>query len=153
MFGYIYILKCPIDGLIKYVGLTKNPKKRKSQHRCYSENTDRNFRYNSWKRKLKEVGQRPIFEIIEETQICNLSDREIYWISFYKQNFDIFNLTIGGEFNQISENHNSNFLKGKKLEDYYGLEKANDIRSKIGLKGDKNPNYGGKSCTDVWRVK
>jgi group I intron endonuclease len=153
MIGYIYILRCPMDQQVKYVGLTTNPNKRKNQHRCYSESAAKNHGYNSWKKSLMCINERPIFEIIEECEIELMSQREIFWISFYKKEFELLNLTEGGEYNLISENHNSKFLKGKKLEDYYGLQKANEIRQKIGLKGEKNPNYGGKNCTDVWRER
>jgi group I intron endonuclease len=153
MISCIYSLRCPLDNQIKYIGLTSNFNKRKSQHRCFSEKMSKNSRYNNWKDKLKSLNQRPIVEIIEMVDRSDLSEREIYWISEFKKNFDLFNLTTGGEYSMISENHNSKFLKGNKLEDYYGKEKAEEIKSKIGLKGENNPNYNGKSCTEEWRKK
>ncbi len=66
MVGYIYLLKCPLTEEVKYIGLTRNYKKRKSQHRCYSESMSKNHQYNKWKDTLKLSGKRPIFEIIEE---------------------------------------------------------------------------------------
>lgn len=149
----IYSLKCPLDGQIKYIGLTCNFNKRKNQHRCYSEKMSKNNRYNKWKDTLRLNNQRPIVEIVEIVDKELLSEREIYWISKFKESYDIFNLTNGGEYNLISENHNSKFLKGKKLEDYYGIEKSIEIKSKIGLSGSRNPNFGGKSCTEEWKIK
>lgn len=153
MISCIYSLRCPLDNQIKYIGLTSNFNKRKSQHRCFSEKMSKNSRYNNWKDKLKLLNERPIVEIVEMVDKCNLSEREIYWISEFKKQFDLFNLTTGGEYSMISENHNSKFLKGNKLEDYYGIEKAKEIKSKIGLKGENNPNYRGKSCNLEWRNK
>ena len=153
MISCIYLLRCPLDNEVKYIGLTSNFNKRKSQHRCYSEKMSKNNRYNYWKNELKLNNKRPIVEIVEIVDNYLLSDREIYWISKFRENFDLFNLTNGGEHVMISDNHNSKFLKGKKLEDYYGEDRAREIKSKIGLKGEKNPNFGGKSCSDEWREK
>jgi group I intron endonuclease len=153
MISCIYSLKCPLDNQIKYIGLTSNFKKRKNQHRCYSQKMSRNNRYNKWKENLKLKNERPIVEIVEIVDRFYLSEREIFWINEFKKKFDLFNLTNGGENVTISDNHNSKFLKGRKLEDYYGEDRANEIKSKVGLKGESNPNFGGKSCTIEWRKK
>ena len=105
MVGYIYILRCPLTNRVRYVGLTRSPIKRKSQHRCYNSTLDGNKGYKRWKENLKNIKLRPIFEVIEEINVDDVSDREIYWITFYKEHgFDLLNLTDGGEHNMISSN-------------------------------------------------
>lgn len=152
MIGYIYMLRCPSDNSIKYIGLTKNPYKRKKSHRSYT-NENRNWKYNLWKKYLKSINERAIFEIIEQVSVDMMSNREIYWIQYYKTlGIDLLNLTSGGEWNMMSENHNSIALKGKSLEDYYTKERSDEIREKIskGISGENNPNFGGKHCTEEW---
>ena len=66
------------------------------------------------------------------------------------------NLEEGGFDDKIiSENHISKKLKGKTLEDVYGLEKANEIKDKISLntKGINNPSYGSKNITPEYIEK
>jgi len=95
--GYIYKITTPSNRV--YVGQTANLKNR-IYH--YSTNDCRNQKvlYNS----LKKYGfDNCKFEILEETDIDNINDREMYYIDFFKSNitkypeFRGMNCTDGGE--------------------------------------------------------
>ena len=91
-FGGVYVLKCPITKKIKYIGQTKNFKKRKMQHKC--------ARYLSipmekWLNELKKDNLLPLFEII---LICNdqsTKDR-VEAALINKLSKDLVNVRTGG---------------------------------------------------------
>lgn len=73
----IYALRCPIDGLVKYVGVSQNLKQRylghwQSPNKCTRE----------WVLKLREAGQ---FFIMDELEAgipkSKAGARERYWIN------------------------------------------------------------------------
>lgn len=144
---FIYKIICPIRNEVKYIGQTTMGIKR-----FYTHITDRDKPYPlyKWMSILYKKGIRPIFEIVEYCTTEELNIKEIYHISLYKK---LYNLTEGGKYNMMSKNHNSIFLKGKTLESYYGKEKAGDIKNRTSesLKGEKNPNYKGKTIDSEWR--
>ena len=89
---YIYIIKCPIDNAIIYVGKTVAPLARSRQH----------FQYDPYPcspisihiNTLLKKGLTPVFEIIETIDLvttimdrkATAKNREIYWINFYYRN-------------------------------------------------------------------
>ncbi len=100
--GFIYGLVCPIDNIIKYIGLTKkNPSKRLSAHltetKYYIKNNMFLNKKHTWLRKLinLEVDNLIEIKIIERCVYDKLAEREIFWISEYKDN--IVNSTSGGD--------------------------------------------------------
>lgn len=96
MTTYIYILKCPVSGDVRYVGKTINLKKRFNCHYSPANKKTKTYLW-SWVKGLRNKGMKPIMEVIEE---CggNWAERERYWISFYKTNgAKLCNLTNGGE--------------------------------------------------------
>jgi len=154
----IYCLKCPVTNDIRYIGQTRRGIRRKYEHlsklkKKYNSNT---YLYN-WINDLFSKGVKPIFEIVESFEDSSLlNEREIYWISFYSKKYNLCNYELGGVSGKlISDNHNSKFLKGKKLEDYYGKEKSQEIRNKISLStsGENNPSYGSKNINDEYIKK
>lgn len=105
MKGFIYGLICPIRNEIRYIGLTKKtPEKRLSQHLMESKYYKRKGKYlnkkHNWLNKLiemnieKEIKVVILEEIEYENNIDILSEREVYWISVYK---NLSNSTDGGE--------------------------------------------------------
>lgn len=147
---FIYCIKCPITNEIKYIGQTRQGKKRFHQHITESKKNNRYPLYR-WMKKLEE---KPIFEIIEECDLDNLNEREEFWIKEIGID-NLYNICETAGKIDITENHNSKLLKGKRLSDYYGKDIAIKIRKKISnsLKGEKNPNYNGATVTDEWREK
>lgn len=96
MKGYIYTLKSPIDGRIRYVGKTKRPKARKREH-CYKCYLKRRNRKNNWVKSLLKRGVKPIFEILDYVNYDEIDFYEEYWISQFKcWGFDLVNSTNGG---------------------------------------------------------
>jgi|SRR6185503_3260124 len=77
----IYVLIDPRTSEIRYVGQSKNPKKRLRTHRyqCYSKITP-------WLRELEQAGIRPRLEVI-----ANARDRvhgeqvEHHWIRYFRR--------------------------------------------------------------------
>lgn len=66
----IYYLKCPINNEVCYIGVSNNPKRRFIEHCSYTYEMNKK---NNWIKSLKEIGLKPILEIVEE----NSSKEEI----------------------------------------------------------------------------
>lgn len=100
--AYIYILRCPNSGDIRYVGKTVNPKSRYAGHLSYVGKTY----VSRWIMKLRSNSQKPIMEIIEECDKSNWESREQHWIAYYRNlACDLTNLNGGGggQFNASQE--------------------------------------------------
>jgi len=75
---YIYSLNCPIENKIKYIGMSKDPKKRLYSHtsECYFDFLDntknrKNQPKIDWIAKLKNEKLKPIVNII-----CEFNDKK-----------------------------------------------------------------------------
>ena len=97
--GKIYVLKDPITNEVRYIGQTKHSLKSRMNTHIYDSIK---YRYNApkcnWVRKLLNNNLFPIIEVIEEVENDKLDEREIYWISYYRNILGkkILNLTDGG---------------------------------------------------------
>lgn len=90
---FIYVLKDPDSGEVRYVGKTNNPKKRMSGH--LSAQQGRNLPSIRWVRKLKNLNKFPVMEIIEETDDWENSEKK--WICHYRNvASDLLNIDDGG---------------------------------------------------------
>lgn len=58
----VYKLVDPRTGETKYIGTTRYPDRRKSQHQGKPRGSEQ---LRSWKSELKEAGEQPVFEIVE----------------------------------------------------------------------------------------
>jgi len=93
-FVFIYVLKDPTTGEIRYVGKTNNPKTRLTKH-CAEKG--RNHRVH-WIQRLKLLGQVPVFEILDEVPIEHWQQWEVAWIEYFReQGCNLVNGTNGGE--------------------------------------------------------
>ena len=95
---YIYVLIDPRDNNIRYVGKTVNPKKRLENHLVPSRLRTISHK-NSWIKDLLKNNLKPKMVLLETIEIgCNWEERELYWISYFKQNSekDLTNYTDGG---------------------------------------------------------
>ena len=99
MIYYIYTLKDPTDGLIKYIGKTKDVEKRLKRHLSnWSLNSEPWTRKNKWLKWLKNSEMSPIIEILDTGNENNINDLEKYWIAQFKcWGFNLKNGTIGGD--------------------------------------------------------
>jgi hypothetical protein len=129
---FIYGLKCPLEGVIRYVGLSTRGMKRPRQHwnKCETENS-----YKSrWIRRLKNAGL--MYEIIVLEEVSSpdiLGKSEIEWIAFLKAiGAPLTNTAPGGELGllgvEFSESHR------KKIGDAQrGRPKSEEQRRKMSL--------------------
>lgn len=94
---FIYGLKDPNDNQIKYIGKANNPRKRYNRH-VSDAILKKQGEKNKWIKTLKENNLNPILEIIEECDENIWQEREIYWISQFK---NLFNIQPGGEYSPM----------------------------------------------------
>jgi hypothetical protein len=86
----IYILICPLNGKVKYVGKSNNPDKRLKDHlldfRCMD------LHKAQWLRLLKSNNQKPELIVIDEVSIYDWKFWEEWWCHYFKSlGFKLFN--------------------------------------------------------------
>lgn len=125
---FIYALNCSA-GRTRYIGKTKNPRDRVSQHVC--EARRETHHRACWIKSLGGLGVRPILEILDEVPEAEASFWEREYIRLYKAlGFDLVNGTDGGE-----GIHNPSPEVRKKFQ--------------IANRGENNPAYGSKASADT----
>jgi predicted GIY-YIG superfamily endonuclease len=72
---YIYALKDPNTGKIRYVGQTADLRQRLAGHISQRSNQA----MQPWIEALRREGQRPILIVLEEVLVLNADDRERWW--------------------------------------------------------------------------
>lgn len=98
----IYCLKHPLDGTVHYVGQTKVPNQRRTQHRSRGD-VGRNPEHQEWVEQLwEEWSMRPLFEPICRVPVEEADALEHWWIRHYREDPDaeLFNKSpdgVGGE--------------------------------------------------------
>jgi DNA-binding NarL/FixJ family response regulator len=91
---FIYALKHPVTGEIRYVGLTRFPAKRFRNEIHYAHT--RHLR--NWITSLKNINLKPKMETLEETDENLASSKEQEWIAEMRsRGCDLINYTNGGE--------------------------------------------------------
>jgi hypothetical protein len=95
---FIYSLSCPLDGEIKYIGKSNDPKSRFRKHKSLGDtNKGDNPMKNIWIKNLLEKGFTPILSIIEEVDIKDWKVREKFYIKYYKElGYKLYNVCGGG---------------------------------------------------------
>lgn len=107
---YIYTLSDPRDGLIKYVGRTKNMKERLKNH-CNPARYKNTYKFN-WIKELRDLGLKPVIEEIDREHKDDYF-LEKYWAHQLKAwGFDLLNYGIVTD--GISMGNNTSFEKGHK---------------------------------------
>ena len=92
----IYCLKCPDSLNIRYIGVTSQTlSSRFSQHMWDSK--FKNTHKAKWIFSLLEQHKKPIIELIEEVDEDLWEDKEIYWIHYYSNIYDLTNHDKGGK--------------------------------------------------------
>lgn len=90
---YIYTLSDPITDEIKYVGATKDIKKRLKQHL----KDKRRAVFILWIKTLRHSGYAPVHHIIDEVSEDDWQFWEQHYISLYKSwGFNLINIALGG---------------------------------------------------------
>jgi len=90
--GYVYTLNNPETGEPVYVGATKQPKKRLSQHTHGNTNDD----VKEWLEGLEQEGLSPEMTLIRIAPIDDLSEIERNAINRLEQEWDLLNKREGG---------------------------------------------------------
>lgn len=166
---YIYVLRDPGSGLVRYVGKANDVQHRFNVHKKQAEGKRLTF-CSRWIRGLILQGQEPIVEVIEEVSEREWPNAERKWIAHYLSiNMPLTNMTVGGdgaiptelceeEFRRrISEGvkrkaldpewrwHCGDFLRGKHL--------TPEWRAKIGEsnKGRVTKPESIRKCKETWR--
>lgn len=150
---YIYILKDPLSGDVKYCGKTNNIKVRLAGHL-------KDRRYNKekyqWIFDIKSKGLKPILEVIDIVDDDNWDFWEKYWISQLKTwGFNLFNKTDGGEYSVTGFKHTDETKKkiselqlGRILNDEW---RKNISLGRIGIKfSDKHRENISKSISKLY---
>lgn len=92
---FIYALKDPITGAIRYIGKSVNPKRRFLGH---LGNIKKNHYCANWIRSLKERGLRPELEILAQVPESEWPQWEIDYIEAFRSlGCDLVNFTRGGD--------------------------------------------------------
>ena len=165
-YGFIYFLKNPIDGIPFYVGKTTcDVKDRLKKH---VHKTKHKIKTN------KHLDKKDIFiadiisiglekkisiEIIEKCEMVDINDREIFWISEYRNLYDLKNTINGGDGGDIRHTKEtrkkiSANRKGKHSGvDHYnwGRKLGNEPWFKLSelSKSSDNPNIGKKRSAET----
>lgn len=96
MTTFIYALKEPDTGEIRYIGKTNDPKRRFPEH-VRNANKRRNY-CERWIFSLREAGQKPILEIVDEAPYEFRNPIEAAYIQFFReQGCELVNGTPGGD--------------------------------------------------------
>jgi hypothetical protein len=113
MITYIYILICPIDQEIKYVGKANNPQRRLRDHMKDFRSRLGEFKKTAWLLKLYQQGLKPDMEIVDEVEIDKWKEMESFWIAYFKSiGCNLLNSGKGG--NGLSVATNTSFQVGQK---------------------------------------
>jgi len=154
---HIYVLKDPNSGEIRYVGKSDKPKERLVEH--IRKSKYKKTYKNNWIQNLIKEDKKPILEIIDTVPMCEWSEKEKYWIKYYRENgCSLTNLTDGGDGGNFGDEINkliSQKLKGgvfseetiKRMTESARKRKLTDEGKKLlseKRKGEKNSMFGRK---------
>jgi hypothetical protein len=107
----IYILIDPRNNLVRYVGKANNVSQRYRAH--LNKARKHQVHKANWVKCLKELGLKPIIEVIDTVPINDWVFWETYWISQFKTwGFDLINYTDGGDGSTFG--NQTSFKKGNK---------------------------------------
>lgn len=127
---FIYALKEPDTGEIRYIGQTNNPHRRLITHSTTKEKCHR----GNWIRALKKSGQKPILEIVDEAPYEFRDPIEAAYVQFFReQGCNLVNGTPGGDGVGSGADHPN-----------FGKKASVETRRKLSLasSGENNPNFG-----------
>jgi hypothetical protein len=108
---FIYALKCPKTGDIRYIGKSNNPKQRFYGH-LRTDKTASSHKVN-WVQSLLNSGLKPVLEILEEISIKEWKEKERYYIAKYRKKYRLTNCKDGGE-GLDNKGNQTSFKKGTK---------------------------------------
>lgn len=165
----IYKITNKINNKI-YIGASKNIEKRWKEHQWkYLQNNKSNHEYDkALYRAFRKYGiTNFLFEVLEETKIEDLFEKEKYYIAYFNSYEKGYNETYGGEGvegGNYGENHPSTKLTEQEvyyIRDCYEKHKEQldvykEFQNKIGLSGFKkiwNGETWNKTHMDVYTIE
>ncbi|CAK0748528.1 hypothetical protein CCP3SC5AM1_1520005 [Gammaproteobacteria bacterium] len=161
---YIYTLKDPETNEIRYVGKSNENRieKRLIEH-CQEKRLNHNRHKDNWIRCLLRKKLKPVLEVIEESNTDNWSDREKYWITYYKKiGCSLTNTNEGGEgqpYRKSTQEHKEAVKKqiSNTLKEYFSNKENRSICRKGGVasRGKKRPprSHSGKASSSFVGVR
>ncbi len=96
---YIYGLRCPLSGAIRYVGKTVNVARRLNAHLNAAKNSKETHHRYTWLRRVIAAGMRPTIEVLREVsegEDWQTAEREMI-AEYSKVTLALTNSTEGGE--------------------------------------------------------
>jgi len=122
---------------IKYIGKTKDIKKRYYRHIFDAKTKTKLSKRDAWIKSLLVKNERPIIEILDEVEVDNWKFWEKYWINQFRVwGFNLKNMTDGGEgqygriTSLVTRIKMSNIKKGK-IPKNYNIFRNSTIKGKI----------------------
>ena len=163
---FIYYLTSELDDYNpRYIGYTTNIEKRLKEH-IKGRNSEKSHKSN-WIKSIYNKGIKPTIHQIELVNtIEEALDKEIFYISEYKEKYNLTNSTSGGEVsktftdevrvrisNTLKEyyKNNDNWCKGKKYK--LSEESRLSMLEKQGDKTGENNHFYGKKHTEESKKK
>lgn len=141
-FTFIYALKEPDTGEIRYVGKANDPKERFRLHLTRARLNIGKTHKDNWIRSLTVT---PILEILDEVLVEHWQQWEIAYIEFFRElGCDLVNATPGGDAGPVLCGEN-NFWFGKKH--------SSETRQKMSLAARGNKRRVGQSPSEDTRQK
>lgn len=92
---YIYYLQDPTNDDIRYVGKTTDLKRRLKDH--IKRSSKYKFHSATWIKSVLDKGVLPVIVELERVFDDSWKYREKYWISYYRENYDLTNILDGGQ--------------------------------------------------------
>ena len=144
---YIYKITCLANNRV-YIGQTKHLKKRKAEHLRSLKNQSHHstLLQRSWNKYGKNLFKH---EIIEECDINNVDEKEVYWIKFHDSTnkYNGFNNDGGGNKNkvlsEVTRQKISKFHRERyEIAKIYLLSENAMKKKSVKLSGKNNPMYG-----------
>lgn len=101
----IYALVDPRDGLVRYVGVTRNPSSRFSQHLRMpsSEGSQK----NDWIKSLKDISMTPVFVFLDTVKDTAADETELEWIKHFSTLGVLFNHKMKNSFSPPCKKENT----------------------------------------------
>jgi len=95
---YVYALRCPSTGDIRYVGKTNSLKTRLKRYvACNPNDKKHNLQFYTWLEELRSIGVKPLITVLSICNDDNWGQAEKDWINFLRESgCSLLNLATGG---------------------------------------------------------